>query len=219
MRLAVQGGIYSSHEVCGCGGGARADMESAPTGCGMPLYIPWALDATETATGRRGRRPLRSCCLPIHWFVGAAHAARGCTETLVWSRRAGHARPLPHDDIKKHKKPQLCVFCTAAALFTLFMRSHIRRHGPGTVVADVQDVAAAFAEAAVDGGLVGVQQVNGHKRLNGAGKAAAPADATRRGHSARAGSGARATGTPLLLRVLDAVGVLVELKAGVTAPR
>ena len=53
------------------------------------------------------------------------------------------------------------------------MRSHIRRHGHGTVVADVQDVAAAFAEAAVDGGLVGVQQVNGHKRLNGAGKAAA----------------------------------------------
>ena len=98
-------------------------MESAPTGCGMPLCIPWApLAATETATGRRGRRPLRSCCLPIHWFVGAAHVRPAAVRrrSFAGSRRARHARPLPHDDIKKHKKPQLCVFCTAAALFTLF---------------------------------------------------------------------------------------------------
>ena len=96
------------------------------------------------------------------------------------------------------------------------MRSHIRRHGHGTVVADVQDVAAAFAEAAVDGGLVGVQQVNGHKRLNGAGKAAAlqtPRAAAIQ-HALAQGQGHRHA---LLLRILDAVGVLVELKAGVTA--
>ena len=40
--------------------GARADMESAPTGCGAYIYIPWILAATEAVTGRRGRRPLRS---------------------------------------------------------------------------------------------------------------------------------------------------------------
>ena len=77
-------------------------------------------------------------------------------------------------------------------------------------------MAAAFAEAAVDGGLVGVQQVNGHKRLNGAGKAAAlqtPRAAAIQ-HALAQGQGHRHA---LLLRVLDAVGVLVELKAGVTA--
>lgn len=75
------------------------------------------------------------------------------------------------------------------------MRSHIRRHGHGTVVADVQDVAATFAEAAVDGGLVGVQQVNGHKRLNGAGKAAA-LQTPRAAAIQYALAQARATGTP-----------------------
>ena len=147
-------------------------MESAPTGCGMPLCIPWALTATETATGRRGRRPLRSCCLPIHWFVGAAHVRPAAVRrrSFAGSLRAGHARPLPHDDTKSRSY----AFSAQLRLYLhSFMRSHIRRHGHGTVVADVQDVAAAFAEAAVDGGLVGVQQVNGHKRLNGAGKAAA----------------------------------------------
>ena len=169
-------------------------MESAPTGCGMPLYIPWALAATETATGRRGRRPLRSCCLPVPWFVGAAHVRPAAVRrrSFAGSRRAGHARSLPHDDIKKSNKKAAAMrfLHSCGFIYTLLcMRSHIRRHGHGTVVADVQDVAAAFAEAAVDGGLVGVQQVNGHKRLNGAGKARRPADATRRGHSARAGSG------------------------------
>ncbi len=86
--------------------------------------------------------------------------------------RAGHARPLPHDD-KKAQKAAAMRFLHSCGFIYSFMRSHIRRHGHGTVVADVQDVAAAFAEAAVDGGLVGVQQVNGHKRLNSAGKAAA----------------------------------------------
>lgn len=73
-----------------------------------------------------------------------------------------------------------------------------------------------FAEAAVDGGLVGVQQVNGHKRLNGAGKAAAlqTPRAVAIQYALTQGQGHRHA---LLLRVLDAVGVLVELKAGVTA--
>ena len=76
--------------------------------------------------------------------------------------------------ILKSTKSRSYAFSAQLRLYLhSFIRSHIRRHGHGTVVADVQDVAAAFAEAAVDGGLVGVQQVNGNKRLNGAGKAAA----------------------------------------------
>ena len=102
-------------------------MESAPTGCGMPLCIPWALTATETATGRRGRRPLRSCCLPIHWFVGAAHVRPAAVRrrSFAGSRRAGHARPLPHDDIKKAQKAAAMRFLHSCGFIYTLLCAHI----------------------------------------------------------------------------------------------
>ena len=84
-----------------------------------------------------------------------------------------------------------------------------------TVVADVQHMAAALAEAAIDGRLVGIQQIHRHKRLDGTRKSAlqAPGAAAVQ-HFLAQGQG---QGHALLLRGLDAVRVLVELKAGMAA--
>ena len=77
-------------------------------------------------------------------------------------------------------------------------------------------MAASLAKAGIDRCLVSIQQVIRHKRLDGAGKAAAlqaPGTAAVQHFLAQG----QRQGHALLLVVLDAVGVLVELKARVPA--
>ena len=77
-------------------------------------------------------------------------------------------------------------------------------------------MAAAFAEAGIDGRLVSIQQIIRHKRLDGAGEAATlqtPGTAAVQHFLAQG----QCDGHTLLLVVLDAVSILVELKAGMAA--
>ena len=77
-------------------------------------------------------------------------------------------------------------------------------------------MAAARAKAAVDGGAVGVHEIFRHKRLDGTGKAAA-LQAPRTAAVEDVLAQRQRQRDALLFGVLDAVGVLVELKAGMPA--
>ncbi len=118
MRLRFRGGIYSSPEVCGCGG--------CPGGYGIRPYGLWGafihpMGACCDGNGHGSSgTPTSAELLPAYPLVcrGRTCTARGCTEALVCGRPPGRACPAP--TARRYKKPQLCVFCTAAALFTLF---------------------------------------------------------------------------------------------------
>ena len=96
MRLRFMGGIYSSHEVCGCGG--------CPGGYGIRPYGLWdafmhpmgAACCDGNGHGSSGT-PTSAELLPAYPLVcrGRTCAARGCTETLVCGQPPGRACPAP----------------------------------------------------------------------------------------------------------------------------
>ena len=77
------------------------------------------------------------------------------------------------DPYRRNIKYRTGTFLHWYGIFMLYPILHVGRDRHGTVVADVQHMAAALTEAAVNGCLVGVQQLHGDKCLNGACKAAA----------------------------------------------
>ena len=126
MRLRFRGGIYPSPEVCGCGG--------CPGGYGIRPYGLW--DAFI--------HPMGACCdgnghgssgtpnsaelLPAyHWFVGAAHVRPAAVRrrSFAGSRRSGHARPIPHDDIKKAQKAAAMRFLHSCGFIYTLLCAHI----------------------------------------------------------------------------------------------
>ena len=98
----------------------------------------------------------------------------------------------------------------------ILFRSKVGSNGNRAVVADAQDIAAAFSKDRVNGSLICIEQVQRNKRLDGAGKAAALetpcaalaqhtlADCQRQRHT-------------LILRGFEAVCILVEFKAGMAS--
>ena len=100
MRLWFRGGIYPSCEVCGCGG--------CPGGYGIRPYGLW--DAFI--------HPMGACC------DGNGHGSSGDAD-LGGSRRAGHARPLPHDDIKKAQKAAAMSFLHSCGFIYTLLCAHI----------------------------------------------------------------------------------------------
>ena len=126
MRLRFSGGIYPSTEVCGCGG--------CPGGYGIRPYGLWdafihPMGACCNGNGHRSSgMPTSAELLPAyHWLVGAAHvrpaAVRRCS--FAGSRRAGHARPLPHDNIKKAQKAAAMRFLHSCGFIYTLLCAHI----------------------------------------------------------------------------------------------
>ena len=126
-----------------------------------------------------------------HWFVGAAHVRPAAVRrrSFAGSRRAGHARPLPHDDIKKAQKAAAMRFLHSCGFITLFYAltypaSRARHRSCG---------------CSGHGSCLRRSNRRWRPCRHPAGQRAQtpewcrqsrrPTDATRRGHSARAGSG------------------------------
>ena len=126
MRLRFRGGIYSSRDVCGCGG--------CPGGYGIRPYGLWGvyIHPVDTCCDGNGHgssgTPTSAELLPAyHWFVGAAHVRPAAVRrrSFAGSRRAGHARPLPHDDIKKAQKAAAMRFLHSCGFIYTLLCAHI----------------------------------------------------------------------------------------------
>ena len=126
MRLRFRGGIYSSPEVCGCGG--------CPGGYGIRPYGLWdafihLIGACCDGNGHGSSgMPTSAELLPAyHWFVGAAHVRPAAVRrrSFAGSRRAGHARSLPHDDIIKAQKAAAMRFLHSCGFIYTLLCAHI----------------------------------------------------------------------------------------------
>ena len=120
MRLRFMGGIYSSHEVCGCGG--------CPGGYGIRPYglldaFIHPMGACCDGNGHRSSGTPTSAELLPAYPLGRPAAVR--RRSFAGSRRAGQARPLPHDDIKKAQKAAAMRFLHSCGFIYTLLCAHI----------------------------------------------------------------------------------------------
>ena len=126
MRLRFRGGIYSSRKVCGCGG-CPGGYGIRPYGLWDAFIHPMGACCDGNGHGSSGA-PTSAELLPAyHWFVGAAHVRPAAVRrrSFADSRRAGHARPLPHDDIKKEQKAAAMRFLHSCGFIYTLLCAHI----------------------------------------------------------------------------------------------